>query len=67
MPQFATVGWYDDRAKAALWTDKEAVSTLTVQRPQRLRYELMDGYLVFTDPDAPSFGRAMDQYLGGEV
>lgn len=48
--QFVKVGYYDDRNRARVPIDKGALQSCFQRRPQRLRVEVLDGYVVLTDP-----------------
>jgi len=48
---FAKVGYYPQRAKARVPIDKGSLRAAFGNRPDRVRVEVMEGFIVLTDPN----------------
>jgi hypothetical protein len=52
-----SIGYYDDRRAARIPIDRYDLRSAFDQRPQQLRYEVFDGYVVLTEPTERAFAR----------
>lgn len=53
--EFAQVGYYSDRKKARVPIHRDSIRTCFGRRPEVLRVEFREGYMVLTDPEQESF------------
>jgi len=52
---FATVGNYRGRSKAAVWVDKGVIRAVMGEQKDRVRVEAMEDFIVLTDPQEQQF------------
>jgi len=61
--QTASVGFYKDRNKGAVWIDKGAIRTAFQGKPERVRVETLEHVIVLTDLNRAAFRHNVDDYL----
>lgn len=52
---FAQVGYYSDRKKARVPIDRGGIRTVFGRRPEVLRVEFTEYYIVLTDPEQANY------------
>lgn len=57
---FVQIGYYDDRQAARVPISRRDLKAAFGERPQQLRYEVLDGAVVLTAPDQPAYRRRGD-------
>lgn len=59
----ATIGWYENRNKAAVWVDKGQVRSSFYREVERVRVESLENMVVLTELQRPAFSHRPNEYL----
>jgi hypothetical protein len=59
----ASIGWYDERNKAAVWIDKGAIRSSFIRDIERVRVESLENMVVLTQLERPAFTHDPETYL----